>query len=108
MPAQHRKIHVAQSELGVEIFEPRGPVRTQRNLDAAAGHPPASPYDEFGLNRPRIGGDARWVRRTGDLRSGELVVGPGQPAGCIHQPRAWRVADAATYRVGELQHLLIG
>src|ERR1700737_2064891 len=80
---------------------------TARNPDTAASHPPASPYDEFGLNRSRIGGDAGWVRRTGDLRSGELVVGPGQPTGCINQPMARRITAPATNRIGELHHFLI-
>jgi hypothetical protein len=78
---------------GPQKFALRGPVRCDGHFDARAGRPAESPQKK------------RVVDAAGDLREGELIIGPGEATRQIKQPVSGRIANAAAQRA-ERQHRL--
>jgi hypothetical protein len=87
------KIHAARAIIRVEIFEPRGPVRRQRDLDAGTGHGADARHHEQGFLVARTGRPTR--RGAGQLHPRELVVGPGEAARGV-QPLWMRLLSASS------------
>src|SRR6202022_1552789 len=63
-----RKEHFSHPELREENFEPRGPVRTQREFYPSAGCPTPSSHNELRLDAAGSGSAARRIGRRVDLR----------------------------------------